>query len=99
MSRARYSGNVSIDILSGDGGALARSRAGGAKNPSKALFISGDTPGQGVGASAVWFLRDERPNVDAVDFLSSRAGEPKKPSNARAREGEMDECRVPSWGW
>lgn len=88
-----------MEDLSGDGGALARSRAGGPKNPSNALFISGDTPGQGVGASAVWFLRDERTDVGADDFLSSRAGGPKNPSNARAREGEMDECRAPSWGW
>lgn len=90
---------MSTDALSGDGGAFDRSRAGGAKNPSKALFISGDTPGHGVGASAVWFLRDERPELGAGDVLSSRAGGPKKPSKARAREGETVECRVPSWGW
>lgn len=49
-----YGGRDSEERRSGVAGAgRASSRAGGPKNPSNARLISGDTPGHGVGASAV----------------------------------------------
>jgi hypothetical protein len=91
VSRGSYGGRESRERLSGVTGAIASSRAGGPKNPSNARFISEETPGHGVGASAVSFLRLGCAEVGGVAGRSSRAGGPKNPSNARASAGDTDE--------